>query len=115
MGKIKFYESSDIDYHFDKEIKTQPPEGGETTQTFRSSSFERMMRLEVEHNKVHGRILKLIDTIKAHENDCDRLDFDRKRHEFNKQRVKGEFIINPDTNEIDDSYDTESEYNPENI
>jgi len=106
ISKIKNYEKSDIDFHVDKIIITSTQKG-EVKQTFKSSSFERVMKLEAEYSKTHGRILKLLDSIRAHENDRARLDLDKRRHEFNKQRITGEIIINPDTNEINDSYETE--------
>ena len=114
--KIKFYENSEIDFHTDKIITTTTPKcEGEVEQTFKSSSFERMMRLEAELNKTHGRILKLLDSMRAYEFDTDKFDLDNRRHEFNKQRVKGEYKYNPDTGEIDDSYDYENEESPESI
>jgi uncharacterized protein YjcR len=104
ISKIKNYEKSDIDFHVDKIIITSTQKG-KVEQTFKSSSFERVMKLEAEYSKTHGRILKLLDSIRAHENDRARLDLDNRRHEFNKQRISGEIKINPATNEINDSYE----------
>lgn len=69
----------------------------------KASPFERLMKLEAEYNKIHGRILKLIDTIKAYEIDSKRLNLDERKHELSKQRITGEYNVDPDTGEIDDT------------
>ena len=66
------------------------------------SPFDRAMKLETEYNKLHGRILKLIDTMRAHELDRRRLDLDERKHTLAKQRLAGEYSIDPDTGELDD-------------
>lgn len=71
----------------------------------KSSPFERVLKLEVEYNKTHGRILKLIDSIRARESDGKRLDLDERKHTLAKQRLSGEYNIDLVTGEI---IDTES-------
>jgi uncharacterized protein (UPF0335 family) len=79
-----------------------------TMQTvIKSSPFERAMKLEAEYNKLHGRILKLIDTMRAHGIDVKRLDLDERKHTLTKQRLMGEYDIDPDTGEIQDTENTE--------
>ncbi len=69
----------------------------------KASPFDRAMKLESEYNKVHGRILKLIDSIRAYETDGKRIDLDKRKHELTRQRITGEYNINPETGEIDDT------------
>lgn len=69
----------------------------------KASPFDRLMKLESEYNKTHGRILKLIDTIKTYEIDSKRLDLDERKHELSRQRITGEYNVDPDTGEIDDT------------
>lgn len=69
----------------------------------KTSPFERLMKLESEYNKIHGRILKLLDTIRAYEIDGKRIDLDERKHELSKQRITGEYNVDPDTGEICDT------------
>ncbi len=68
----------------------------------KTSPFERLMKLEAEYNKIHGRIIKLIDSMRAYEIDSKRIDLDEKKHELSKQRLTGEYNVDPDTGEISD-------------
>ena len=61
---------------------------------FRSTPFSRRMILEGELNRVDGRIQKLLDSIKSHEAEKNRLDLERERLEFNKQKAAGVFNFN---------------------
>lgn len=58
---------------------------------FRSTPFSRRMILEGELNKVDGRIQKLLDAIRGQEAEQRRLDLERERLEFNKQKAAGVF------------------------
>ena len=69
----------------------------------KSSPFDRGMKLETEYNKIHGRILKLIDSIRAHGIDMKRLDLDERKHTLSKQKLSGEYEIDPETGEISDT------------
>lgn len=73
----------------------------------KSSPFERAMKLEAEYNKTHGRILKLIDSIRAREVDTKRLDLEERKHALAKQRLTGEYDIDPETGEINDTESVE--------
>lgn len=75
--------------------------------TIKSSAFERSMKLEAELNKIHGRIIKLLETIKSYELEQRRMDLEEKRYALMKQKVSGVFDVDPDTGEIDDTYDNE--------
>lgn len=68
----------------------------------KASTFDRIMKLETEYNKIHGRIIKLIDSIRAYEVDNKRLNLDERKHELSKQRLTGEYSVDPDTGEISD-------------
>lgn len=81
------------------------------TQTIiKVSSFDRIMKLEAELNKTHGRIIKLLDSIKAYEIDQRRLDLEERKYNFAKQKITGEYHIDPLTGEIiDDMEEGEEE------
>ena len=88
----------------DGDKSTAEPTLKQSAQTvIKASPFDRLMKLESEYNKIHGRILKLIDTIKAYEIDSKRLDLDERKHELSRQRITGEYNVDPDTGEIDDT------------
>jgi uncharacterized protein YjcR len=72
--------------------------------TIKSSAFERAMKLEAELNKVHGRIIKLLDTIKSYELEQRRMDLEEKRYTLMKQKISGVYDVDADTGEIDDTY-----------
>lgn len=74
----------------------------------KASPFDRIMKLETEYNKIHGRIIKLIDSIRAYEADNKRLSLDERKHELSKQRLTGEYNVDPDTGEISDEPSAES-------
>lgn len=90
--------------HKDKDDSSggKPPESSAKT-VIKASPFDRLMKLESEYNKVHGRILKLIDSIRAYETDCKRIDLDERKHELTRQRVTGAYNYDPDTGKIDDT------------
>ena len=69
----------------------------------KSSPFERALKLEAELNKTHGRILKLLDTIKSYQLESRRLSLEEKRYTLMKQKITGAFEIDDD-GEIDDTY-----------
>jgi len=116
--KINFYENSNPnDLFIDRVVEMLVPkdkkEKENTTASIeelktamrtviKSSPFDRIMKLEAEHNKTHGRILKLIDTMRAHEIDKLSFDLNERKHTLTKQRLAGEYTIDPDTGEIDD-------------
>ena len=85
------------------EQHTQDPEGS-TTETYKtamksvikSSPFERAMKVEAELNKLHGRIIKQLDSIKAYELEDRRLTLAEKQLELNRQKLTGEFDIDPE-------------------
>lgn len=71
----------------------------------KASPFDRAMKLEAELNRTHGRIIKLLDSIKSYELDTRRLDLEERKYKLAKQKITGEFEVDPDTGEIDDNPD----------
>ncbi|MBQ0067610.1 MAG: hypothetical protein KBS60_05475, partial [Phascolarctobacterium sp.] len=85
------------------ESSTTDPEGSTNEQfktamksIIKSSPFERAMKVEAELNKLHGRIIKQLDSIKAYELEDRRLTLQEKQYELQKQRLTGEIDINPE-------------------
>lgn len=78
--------------------------------TIKSSAFERVMKLEAELNKIHGRIIKLLDSIKSYELEQKRIRLEERRYVLMKQKLSGVYDVDPDTGEIDDTY-TDNEEN----
>lgn len=111
--RIKALEEETADtLHTDKVIEMLTPGGkqdgqqdsredsnaGESLKTamrtvIKSSPFDRAMKLEAELNKIHGRIIKLIDSIKGYEMEARRLELEERRFRFAKQRATGEYSI----------------------
>ncbi len=81
----------------------------------KSSSFERRLKLEAELNKTNGRIIKLLDSIKAYELECRRLHLEERKYNLAKQKLAGVYDIDPETGEIIDSADIVDENNDELI
>lgn len=75
----------------------------------KASPFDRALKLEAELNRVRGRIIKLVDSIKGYELEARRLDVEEKKYRLTKQKITGEFIIDPQTGEIDDSKDPDDD------
>lgn len=69
----------------------------------KSSPFDRAMKVEAELNKLHGRIIKQLDSIKAYELDSRRLQLEERRLELAKQKLTGEIDIEPEDGEQDGS------------
>lgn len=72
------------------------PGGGDMKYISKSSPFSRRMTLEAELNRVDGRIIKLLDSIKSQEAEQKRLELERERLEFSKQKIKGIFNMDED-------------------
>lgn len=111
----KSVEDKAIEDNMGMRTQTVDPEGtGEQEEeTFKtamksivkSSSFDRAMKIEDELNKLHGRIIKQLDSIKAYEIEDRRITLEEKKFNLLKQKVTGEFDIDPETGEIVDDMD----------
>lgn len=81
----------------------------------KENKFERYIKLQAAYDRLHGRIIKLLDSIKTYEMDQKKLDLEERKYSFAKQRITGEFHIDPltgdivdgDTEEGDDNYGLE--------
>lgn len=79
-----------------------------TMQTvIKASAFDRAMKLEAELNKIHGRIIKLLDSIKGYELESRRVRLEERKYNLAKQKLSGAFEIDPETGEIDDESDSD--------
>lgn len=85
--------------YLDRIMTMKMPDGGEMKYRSESSAFSRRMTLESELNRVHGRVQKLLDSIRAREDSQERLKFEREKFEFGKQKALGEFRVD-DTGKI---------------
>lgn len=98
--------------------KAEGEQGAEELKTamntvIKSSPFDHAMKLEIEWNKTHGRIIKILDSIKSYELDSARLEIERKRYRLLKQKLTGAYDIDPDTGEVNDDYEAEEEQEAE--
>lgn len=93
----------------DSEIETgeaKDPEGGkEKLKTamkniIKSSAFDRVMKIEAELNRLHGRIIKQIDSMKSLEIEERRLKLEEQKYKLAKQRLTGEIDIDGDDEDI---------------
>lgn len=80
-----------------------------TMQTvIKASEFDRAMKLEAELNKIHGRIIKLLDSIKGYELESRRVRLEERKYNLAKQKLSGAYDIDPETGEIIDENDDDS-------
>lgn len=70
-----------------------------------ASAFDRTMKLEAELNRIHGRIIKLLDSIKGYELESRRVRLEERKYNLAKQKLSGAFDIDPETGEINDEQD----------
>lgn len=68
----------------------------------KSSAFDRAMKIEAELNRLHGRIIKQIDSMKSLEMEERRLKLEERKYNLAKQKLTGEFEIDDETGEIVD-------------
>lgn len=69
----------------------------------KESKFEREQKLITAYDKIHGRIIKLLDTIKSYQTDKKRLELDTLRYDLSKQKATGSIEVDP----FDEDEDTE--------
>lgn len=77
----------------------------------KSSAFERAMKIEAELNKLHGRIIKQIDSMKSLEMEEQRLKLEERKYKLAKQKLTGEIEVDEGEEEeiIDDLIREENE------
>ncbi len=71
----------------------------------KSSAFERAMKVEAELNRLHGRIIKQLDSMKAYEMEWQRLSLEERKYILAKQKLTGEIELEDETEEIIDEED----------
>lgn len=89
------------------ELAEDPEKGKEKLKTamktiIKSSSFDRAMKIEAELNRLHGRIIKQIDSIKSYEMEDRRLTLEAKKYSLAKQKLSGVYDFDEGTEEIID-------------
>lgn len=68
----------------------------------KSSAFDRAMKVEAELNRLHGRIIKQIDSMKSYEMEERRLQLEERKYNLAKQKATGEFYFDEEADEIID-------------
>lgn len=66
----------------------------------KSSAFERRRKIEEELNKVHGRVIRQLDSIKSYEIEQRHIDLAERRFRFEKQKAAGAYNYDEDKEEI---------------
>lgn len=89
------------------EVATDPEGGKESLKTamktiIKASPFDRAMKVEAELNKLNGRIIKLLDSMRAYEADQSRLALERLKYQLARQKATGEFEV-----DVEDDADAE--------
>lgn len=88
--------------------QAEDPEGGrERLKTamktvIKSSAFDRAMKIEAELSRLHGRIIKQIDSMKSYEMENRRLKLEERKYQLAKQKLTGQYEIDDETGEIID-------------
>lgn len=75
----------------------------------KSSAFDRAMKVEAELNRLHGRIIKQLDSMKSYEMESQRIQLEERKYNIARQKLTGEIDIEDETEEIIDEPITESE------
>ena len=83
------------------EVATDPEGGKESLKTamktiIKASPFDRAMKVEAELNKLNGRIIKLLDSMRAHEADQSRIALEHLKYQLARQKALGEFEVDPE-------------------
>lgn len=90
----------------------EDPEGGQESfktamkTIIKASPFDRMMKVETELNKLNGRIIKLLDSMRAYEMEQSRIDLERAKLKLSRQKATGAFEIDPEE-DLEESEDPE--------
>ena len=110
--------------YIDKVVEMRVPGKGDAEQegddpltiamqtTIKASPFDRSMKLEGELNRTRGRVIKLLDSIKAYEMESRRLDLDERRYRLARQRAAGAFVFGAD-GQPDDGADLDDDLMPD--
>ena len=74
----------------------------------KASAFDRAMKVEAELNRLHGRIIKQLDSMKSYEMEQQRLQLEERKYNLARQKLTGEIDIDDETEEIIDEPTAES-------
>lgn len=84
-------QKSDGSLYLDRTMSMRVPGKDPMEYTFHSSQHSRRLALEGELNRVQGRIIKLLDSIRAREQEEKRLAFDREKLLLEREKASGVF------------------------
>lgn len=94
----------------DRERELQESGYNITMQTvIKASPFDRASKIRTELDKTHGRIIKLLDSIRAYEVECRRASLEERKYNLAKQKLTGAFEIDPETGDINDTIDPDGD------
>lgn len=85
----------------DKVVRTNNS-NGESESAISVSAFHRKMALLEQQQKIHAKIIKVIDMLKSYELEQSRLDLDERRYCLARQKAVGEFDVDDDEMTEDD-------------
>lgn len=68
----------------------------------KASAFDRAMKVEAELNRLHGRIIKQLDSMRSYEMEQQRLQLEERKYKLARQKLTGEIEIDDETEEIVD-------------
>jgi len=68
----------------------------------KASAFDRAMKVEGELNRLHGRIIKQLDSMKSYEIEQQRLQLEERKYSLARQKLTGEIVIDDEGEEIID-------------
>lgn len=102
-------EKDEAKYLDRKTIVKLPGKGGKMEYTSLSSAFSRRMTLEAELNKVDGRIIKILDSLRSAEAEGRRIEIEKRRMDLAWQKATGCFNVGDDGGPAEDDEDDEEE------
>ena len=95
------------DMELDEEDRKDPEMKISMQTIIKASPFDRAMKLHNMLDRTQGRIIKLIDSIKSYELESRRFTLEERKYRFAKQKALGQYEIDPETGEVDDTVDIE--------
>lgn len=114
-GLLQEYQEQEEKYYQDKIVHMVVPKGAEDKTVMKtivkSSAFERRQKVEAELNRVDGRIIKQLDSMKSYELENRRIDIEERRLELAHGKATGVFNVDDGDDDGNEEVidDTESE------
>lgn len=86
---------------------TDPEGGREDYKTamktiIKASPFDRAMKVEAELNRLNGRIIKLLDSMRTSEAEAERMKLEKMKYDLARQKALGAFEIDPEEDNMED-------------